>query len=84
MTKGTAVLSARSSTLSKRIDWVGYFFVIPFFLPFFLFSFVSILFGAIVAFTNWQIVGETNFVGFENFITFLNDRPAWDAFIHTF
>jgi len=84
MTKATAVLSARSSALSKRIDWVGYFFVIPFFLPFFLFSFVSILFGAIVAFTNWQIVGETNFVGFENFITFLNDRPAWDAFIHTF
>lgn len=84
MSKGAAVLSLRNNAHSKRIDWVGYFFVIPFFLPFFLFSFVSIVFGAVVAFTNWQIVGETNFVGFENFITFLNDRPAWDAFIHTF
>ena len=79
-----AVLSVKKNAPIKRIDWMGYFFVLPFFLPFFLFSFVSIVFGAIVAFTNWQIVGETNFVGFENFITFLNDRPAWDAFIHTF
>lgn len=84
MSNGGAVLSLRNNAHSKRIDWVGYFFVIPFFLPFFLFSFVSIVFGAVVAFTNWQIVGETNFVGFENFKTFLNDRPAWDAFIHTF
>ena len=83
MSNGAAVLSLRNNAHSKRIDWVGYFFVIPFFLPFFLFSFVSIVFGAVVAFTNWQIVGETNFVGFENFKTFLNDRPAWDAFIHT-
>jgi len=76
--------SSRINPQRKRIDWVGYFFVIPFFLPFFLFSFVSIVFGAFVAFTNWQIVGETNFVGFENFVKFLNDRPAWDSFIHTF
>ena len=84
MSKGGAVLSVRNNVPIRRIDWVGYFFVVPFFLPFFLFSFVSIVFGAFVAFTDWQIVGETNFVGLKNFITFSNDRPAWDAFIHTF
>lgn len=84
MRKGGLATSLESNPRGMRIDWVSYLFVVPFFLPFFLFTFVSLVFGAIVAFTDWQIVGETNFVGFANFSKFLNDRPAWEAFLHTF
>jgi len=77
-------ISSRQDSKRKQIDWVSYLFVLPFFLPFFLFTFVSLLFGALVAFSDWGIVGEIHFVGLENFRKFLSDRPAWDAFIHTF
>lgn len=84
MRKGGIATSLKPSPRKKRIDLVGYLFVIPFFLPFFLFTFISLIFGAIVAFTDWQIVGNTHFVGLENFRKFLTDSPAWDAFTHTF
>ena len=84
MRKGEIATSLRPGSQRTRIDWISYIFVIPFFLPFFIFTFVSLVFGAYVAFTDWQIVGETHFVGLENFRKFLDDAPAWDAFGHTF
>ena len=41
----------------------GYAFMLPFMIPFILFNLVPLIFGVIVAFTNWSIIGAPKFVG---------------------
>lgn len=56
-----------------RIDWSGYLFVAPFFLPFLIFTFLAILFGVYISFTEWGIVGDPEWVGLKNYERALND-----------
>jgi multiple sugar transport system permease protein len=64
----------RSATWGgQRIDWSAYVFVAPFFLPFILFTFLAILFGAYISFTEWGIVGDPKWVGLANYARALQD-----------
>ncbi len=66
----------------ERIDWSGYVFVLPFFLPFLTFTVVAILFGAYIAFTNWSIMGQPEWVGLANFREAFRDPWVQKAFLN--
>ncbi|PWH15164.1 MAG: sugar ABC transporter permease [Anaerolineae bacterium] len=66
----------------ERIDWAGYVFVLPFFVPFLTFTVVAILFGAYIAFTNWSIMGSPEWVGLENFTEAFKDPWVRKAFVN--
>lgn len=68
----------------RRINWSAYTFILPFFIPFFLFTVGAILFGAYVAFTDWRIVGEPQWVGLKNFNDAFADPMVGKAFFNTF
>ena len=51
----------------KKIDWVGYFFISIFGIPFLLFNIFPILFGAYISFNEWGIFGEPDWIGLENY-----------------
>jgi multiple sugar transport system permease protein len=57
----------------RRIDWSGYAFVAPFFLPFILFNLGAIFFGVYISFTEWGIMGEPRWVGLANYARALQD-----------
>src|SRR5438552_16938510 len=63
----------RATWGGERIDWSAYLFILPFFLPFLLFTFGGILFGAYVSFTEWGIVGDPKWVGLANYTRALDD-----------
>lgn len=63
-----------------RRDRIGYAFVAPFAVPFLLFTVGAVLFGAGVAFTDWGIVGDVHWVGWENFRQALTDAGARQAY----
>lgn len=67
----------------RRIDWSAYAFLLPFFVPFFLFTVGAILFGAYVAFTDWRIVGQPQWVGLKNFNDAFSDPLVGKAFFNT-
>lgn len=67
----------------RKIDWSAYVFVLPFFTPFLLFTVVAILFGAYVAFTDWGIVGQPEWVGLQNFQEAFGDELVAKAFLNT-
>lgn len=67
----------------RHIDWSAYAFILPFVLPFVLFTFLAILFGAFVAFTDWGIVGQINWIGLKNFREAFTDPYAIEAFSNT-
>lgn len=63
----------RATWQGERIDWSAYLFVLPFFLPFLIFTVGAIGFGAYVSFTKWGIIGAPEWVGLENFRRALAD-----------
>ncbi|MCI0520498.1 MAG: sugar ABC transporter permease [Chloroflexi bacterium] len=67
----------------NRIDWSAYLFLLPFFLPFFLFTTGAILFGAFVSLTDWGIVGSPEWVGLKNFQEAFSDELVGKAFLNT-
>jgi multiple sugar transport system permease protein len=68
---------------TRRIDWSGYLFVAFFGLPFLIFNICPILFGALVGFTEWGIIGRPEWVGLANFEAAFADGWLWLAFRNT-
>lgn len=68
----------------ERIEWSAYFYVLPFFVPFLVFTVGAIFFGAYVSFTEWRIVGSPEFVGLANYMRALNDDFVPKVWINTF
>ena len=64
----------------KKIDWVGYFFISIFGIPFLLFNIFPILFGAYISFNEWGIFGEPDWIGLENYTNLFVDKYAYIAF----
>ena len=62
------------------LDWIGYLFVAFFAVPFLLFNIAPVLFGAYVSMTEWSIIGQPKWVGFENYMDALDDEWVWVAF----
>lgn len=61
----------------------GFFYLIPFLIPYLIFISAMILYAAGLSLTDYKIVGETSFVGFENYIRVFNDPVFWQSLKHT-
>src|ERR687898_1422972 len=70
---GTRARLRHASWQGERIDWSAYLFLLPFFLPFLIFTVVAVGFGAYVSFTEWGVIGDPLWVGLENFQRALQD-----------
>jgi ABC-type sugar transport system permease subunit len=66
----------------QRIDWSGYVFLLPFFIPFLTFTVVAIIFGAYIAFNDWGIMGAPEWVGLANFKEAFTDEWVLKAFVN--
>jgi multiple sugar transport system permease protein len=73
----TTPLGFRSGSAT---EWQGYAFVAFFAVPFLVFNICPILFGAVVGFTEWGIIGTPEWVGLENFRTAFADEWVAVAF----
>jgi len=65
-----------------RTDWAGYAFVAFFTVPFLAFNVAPVLFGVYVGFTSWDIIGDADWVGLDNFRTALGDEWLRTAFLN--
>jgi multiple sugar transport system permease protein len=76
--------TARATSLISRsapaTEWQGYAFVAFFAVPFLVFNICPILFGAVVGFTEWGIIGRPEWVGLENFRAAFADEWVAVAF----
>src|SRR5450631_3344244 len=81
--RGITINSASPQPLGRsRIDWIGYVFIGFFAVPFLLFNVMPILFGVYVSFTEWSIIGEPKFIGFQNYWEALQDEWLRRAFLN--
>jgi ABC-type sugar transport system permease subunit len=76
--------TVRTGSLTSRgrpaTEWEGYLFVAFFAVPFLVFNICPILFGAVVGFTEWGIIGTPEWVGLDNFRAAFADEWVAVAF----
>jgi multiple sugar transport system permease protein len=94
MVKGQARAAMASTTIAQQTvrtgsltsrgrpatEWQGYLFVAFFAVPFLVFNICPILFGAVVGFTEWGIIGTPEWVGLDNFRAAFADEWVRVAF----
>lgn len=62
----------------------GLLFSLPFLIIFFVFMIFPLLFGMVISFFNWNILGSPSFLGFENYVTLFQDAKFYSSLWHTF
>jgi multiple sugar transport system permease protein len=62
----------------------AYLFILPNLLGFLAFSLLPIIFAFYIMFTDWDLAGQPDFVGGQNFVTLWNDRLFWKTLWNTF
>jgi len=60
-----------------------YWFIAPFFLGFIIFQLFPILFSIFLSLSEWDGMKNIRFIGFQNFITLVEDAKFWNAFKNT-
>jgi cellobiose transport system permease protein len=70
--------------LKKHESKWAYLFISPFFLMFLVFGLAPVLFSTYIAFFQWDPLGDTMFVGFDNFAYLASDARFWQATGNTF
>lgn len=96
MTTGTTVHKQRSVSefrsaftgLRRSETIAGYMFILPNFLLFMTFTLFPIGFAVFLTFTDWDLSGASQYVGFANFRTMFGDNLFWkttgNSFYYTF
>jgi multiple sugar transport system permease protein len=83
LASGQAVAVPETKSWGAGTDWSGYLFVAFFGLPFLIFNACPILFGVVVGFTEWGIIGTPEWVGLDNFRDAFEDEWVAVAFRNT-
>ncbi|MFC7322508.1 carbohydrate ABC transporter permease [Halobacillus campisalis] len=83
--KQQRVSSAKESRLSeKKKDMLsGYLYVAPFFIIFGIIGLYPAVFSIVLAFQDWNGLGEMDFVGLRNFTVVLQDPLFWKSLYNT-
>jgi multiple sugar transport system permease protein len=67
-----------------RRNVVGYLFIAPNLILFAVFILWPLVFSFVLSFTEWNVLGDKQFVGLKNFITLFQDDWFWGALGNTF
>src|SRR5690625_3080016 len=62
----------------------GYLYTTPFFVIFGMFGIFPIAFTAYISFFSWNILGEKEFIGLQNYIWLFDDPLFWKSVLNTF
>jgi len=80
----TIVKGKKSLTLSLRNNLIGYSFILPNFVGFFIFIFIPMSFSMLLSFMDWDGFNEMTFNGINNFITIFRDSVFRQSISRTF
>ncbi len=61
----------------------GLLFSLPFLIVFLVFMIFPLIFGLIISFFNWNILGTPSFIGLDNYITLFKDAKFYSSLWHT-
>ena len=80
----TATVRRTSSPRKRYNTLMGYLFISPWLIGFFIFTFLPIIVSLVLAFTSYDILSSPRWVGLANFQQMWSDRRYWNAVRTTF
>lgn len=69
-------------TKKNTILWLC-IFLLPNLLGFLIFICIPIISSLVVSFTDWDLIGDINFIGLDNYLRLINDEDFWLSFKNT-
>lgn len=70
-------------SLTVRQNLIGYTFILPNFIGFFIFIFVPVIFSLVLSFSHWDGFNAIEFAGLDNFISLFRDKVFLGAIWET-
>ncbi|ABX40677.1 carbohydrate ABC transporter permease [Lachnoclostridium phytofermentans] len=70
-------------SLRTRNALIGYSFILPNFIGFFIFVFIPVMFSLVLSLVSWNGFGPMKFVGLKNFVTIFKDKNFVNALSRT-
>ncbi len=80
------IFSIKPNNLSpsvKRKIWLAYLMLTPSLLSILIFNYYPLIAGAVMAFQDYNIMGDSTFIGLDNFAMVLFDKTFWLSMIRT-
>ncbi|TVY07482.1 carbohydrate ABC transporter permease [Paenibacillus cremeus] len=74
----------RSSPLSREANFFGWLFVSPMVLGFLILMIGPLFFAFYMSLTDWPLLGDANFIGFDNYRNIVSDALFWKVLGNTF
>src|SRR6476619_99057 len=65
------------------IKFSPYIYVAPFFVLFGVFGLYPLVMTAYMSLTNWNLIGESSFIGLDNYTRLIHDEYFWNAVVNT-
>ena len=81
--KSTIKLSTQNRNPRKKFSWTPYLFLLPAIAFLSLTSFLPIFQAIYLSFTNYDFIGNPNFIGWENYTKLWSDRTFWKVMYNT-
>jgi putative chitobiose transport system permease protein len=81
--KSTIQLNTQNRNTRKKSSWTPYLFLLPAIAFLSLTSFLPIFQAIYLSFTNYDFIGNPNFIGWENFTKLWSDRTFWKVMNNT-
>jgi multiple sugar transport system permease protein len=76
--------SARANRWINGESLLAFAFILPSLIGFIIFFAIPIVRGISISFTEWNLIREPKFVGFDNYAKLFEDRDFWNAMTVTF
>ncbi|WP_157950151.1 carbohydrate ABC transporter permease [Vallitalea okinawensis] len=79
--------SRKMNKLDKQEERLGWLFIMPFIMGFFIFNLLPLIYGVVISFLDFNSLGAMNnleFVGLENYIKIFQDKIALSAYVKSF
>lgn len=75
--------SRRTSKLLRRNILIGWLFILPNFVGFALLTLVPVVIAFYMSFTSWNLFGQADWVGFDNFVRLIKDASFRTSVVNT-
>ncbi|MCK4513680.1 MAG: sugar ABC transporter permease, partial [Spirochaetaceae bacterium] len=75
--------SIQRTATRLRNDWMLYLLILPAVVYFILFAYLPVMDGANISFQDYRLVGESEYIGFENYQRVFDTAGFWRVFRNT-
>ena len=73
-----------TKTISKLKTFEGLLWLVPFLIPYLIFTLAMLTSSFVLSFSDYKIIGDKTFIGIENYKTLMGDIVFWQALGNTF